>query len=138
MDRRKFMKARKPIQVVIFAMLFSLLSTYQASAISEGGKCSYSEYGNSLAMSNGKIHGGTSGPNTNYAGPLYLCDGGTWIYWKTVQPKSISQGNSSLVDVSPGQLCSSLGKKVSSKNYGKLKCMYVRSGKLQALMWMRA
>jgi hypothetical protein len=138
MDRRKFMKARKPIQVVIFAVLFSLLSTYQASAISEGGKCSLSKYGNSLAMSNGTIHGGTSGPNTNYSGPLYLCDGGTWIYWKTVQPKSTSQGNSSLVDVSPGQLCSSLGKKVSSKNYGKLKCMYVRSGKLQALMWMRA
>jgi hypothetical protein len=138
MDRRKFMKTRKPIQVVIFAMLFSFLSTYQASAISEGGKCSLSKYGNSLAMSNGTIHGGRSGPNTNYSGPLYLCDGGTWIYWKTVQPKSTSQGNSSLVDVSPGQLCSSLGKKVSSKNYGKLKCMYVRSGKLQALMWMRA
>ena len=132
------MKIKKTIQVVIFAMLFSLLSTYQASAISEGGSCNSSKFGNSLVMSNGKIHGGISGTNTNYAGPLYYCDGATWVYWKTVQPKSKSQGNSSLVDVSPGQLCSSLGKKVSSKNYGKLKCMYVRSGKLQALMWMRA
>ena len=132
------MKIKKTIQVVIFAMLFSLLSTYQASAISEGGKCNSSKFGNSLVMSNGKIHGGDFGPNTNYAGPLYHCDGAAWVYWRTAQPKSKSQGNSSLVDVSPGQLCSSLGKKVSSKNYGKLKCMYVRSGKLQALMWMRA
>ena len=138
MDRGIVMKTRKPIQVVIFAMLFSLLSTYQASAISEGGRCDLSKYGNHGVMSNGKIHGGDFGPNTNYAGPIYYCDGAVWVYWRTAQPKSKSKGNSSLVDVSPGQLCSSLGKKVSSKNYGKLKCMYVRSGKLQALMWMRA
>jgi hypothetical protein len=138
MDRRKFMKTRKPIQVVIFAMLFSFLSAYQASAISEGGKCDIKKFGNSGVMSNGKIHGGQVGPNTSYAGPIYYCDGAVWVYWRTAQPKSKSKGNSSLVDVSPGQLCSSLGKKVSSKNYGKLKCMYVRTGRLQALMWMRA
>ena len=66
MDRRKVMKTRKPIQVVIFAMLFSLLSTYQASAISEGGRCDLSKYGNHGVMSNGKIHGGDFGPNTNF------------------------------------------------------------------------
>ena len=132
------MKTRKLTQLLIFATLFSFLSTGQASAISEGGSCNSSKFGNSLVMSNGKIHGGDFGPNTNYAGPIYYCDGAAWVYWRTAQPKSKSQGNSSLVDVSPGQLCSSLGKKVSSKNYGKLKCMYVRSGKLQALMWMRA
>jgi len=132
------MKTSKPIQVIVFAMLFSLLSTYQASAISEGGTCNSIKFGNSGVMSNGKIHGGDFGPNANYAGPIYYCDRGTWVYWRTAQPKSKSQGSSSQVDAWPGQLCSSLGKTVSSKNYGKLKCMYVRTGKLQALMWMRA
>jgi hypothetical protein len=132
------MKMKRLVHTLIFTMLFSLLGVYQASAISEGGSCNSSKFGNSLVMSNGRIHGGLFGPNANYAGPLYLCDGGVWIYWETAKPKSRSQGNSSLVDVSPGQLCTSLGKKVSSKNFGQLKCMYVRVGRVQTLMWMRA
>jgi hypothetical protein len=132
------MRTRKPIQLLIFAILFSVLSTNQAYAISEGGRCNLSKFSNSLVMSNGKIHGGQFGPNVNYAGPLYLCDGGVWIYWKTAEPKLRVQGNSSLADVSPGEGCTSIGKTLSSKNFGKLKCKYVRVGKLQALMWMRA
>ena len=131
------MKSRKPIQLLIFTVLFSFLGTYQAFAITEGGSCNPAKYGNSKVMSNGKPLG-MFGANANYAGPIYICDGARWMYWETIQPKPKSQSNSSLVDVAPGQLCGSLGKKVSSKNYGKLKCMYVRVGKLQTLMWMRA
>ena len=74
------MKTRKLTQLLIFATLFSFLSTGQASAISEGGSCNSSKFGNSLVMSNGKIHGGLFGSNANYAGPLYLCDGAVWIH----------------------------------------------------------
>jgi hypothetical protein len=132
------MNTRKPIQLLIFTVLFSFLGTYQAFAIEAGGICSMTKYDRSMVMSNGKPWGGTSGPNANYAGPIYGCVAGEWMYLETVQPKQKSQSNSSLVNVAPGQLCGSLGKKVSSKNYGKLKCMYVRVGKLQTLMWMRA
>ena len=111
------MKTRKPIQLLIFTILFSFLSTYQAFAISEGGSCNPAKYGNSKVMSNGKPLG-MFGANANYAGPIYICDGARWMYWETIQPKQKSQSNSSLVDVAPGQLCGSLGKKVSSKNYG--------------------
>ena len=132
------MMTRTLTQLLIFATLFSFLSIGQASAISEGGSCNSSKFGNSLVMSNGKIHGGLFGSNANYAGPLYLCDGAVWIYWETAKPKAKSQGNSSLVDVAPGQICTTLGKTVNSKNFGKLKCMYVRVGRIQTLMWMRA
>jgi hypothetical protein len=131
------MKTRKLTRLLIFSILFSFLSIGQASAISEGGSCNSSKFGNSLVMSNGKIHGGLFGSNANYAGPLYLCDGAVWIYWETAKPKSKSKGNSSLVNVAPGEICTAIGKTVNSKNFGKLKCMYVRVGRLQTLMWMR-
>ena len=131
------MKIRNLIQLLILTILFSSVSTYHALAIEAGGSCNSNKYGNSKVMSNGKPLG-MFGANANYAGPIYICDGARWMYWETIQPKQKSQSNSSLVDVAPGQLCGSLGKKVSSKNYGKLKCMYVRVGKLQTLMWMRA
>jgi len=132
------MKNRKPIQILLFTILFSFLGTNQASAISEGGSCNSSKFGNSLVMSNGKIHGGQFGSNANYVGPLYLCDGGVWIYWETAKPKLKSQGNSLLMNVVPGERCTAIGKSVVSKNFGKLKCMYIRVGKLQTLMWMSA
>jgi len=132
------MKNRKPIQILLFTILFSFLGTNQASAISEGGSCNSSKFGNSLVMSNGKIHGGQFGSNANYVGPLYLCDGGVWIYWETAKPKLKSQGNSSLMNVVPGERCTAIGKSVVSKNFGKLKCMYIRVGKLQTLIWMSA
>jgi hypothetical protein len=126
------------MKILLFTILFSFLSTNQASAISEGGSCNSSKFGNSLVMSNGKIHGGQLGSNTNYVGPLYLCDGAVWIYWEMAKPKLKSQGKSSLVNVAPGERCTSIGKTVSSKNFGKLKCIYIRVGKIQTLMWMRA
>ena len=131
------MKSRKPIQLLVFTVLFSFLGTYQAFAITEGGSCNPAKYGNSKVMSNGKPLG-MFNANANYAGPIYICDGAKWMYWETIQPKQKSQSNSSLVDVAPGQFCGSLGKKVSSKNYGKLSCKYVRVGKLRTLMWVRA
>ena len=131
------MKSRKPIQLLVFTVLFSFLGTYQAFAISEGGSCNPAKYGNSKVMSNGKPLG-MFNANANYAGPIYICDGAKWMYWETIQPKQKSQSNSSLVDVAPGQFCGSLGKKVSSMDYGKLSCIYVRVGKLRTLMWMRA
>jgi hypothetical protein len=131
------MQFRNPIQLLILAIIISSVGTYHAFAIDEGGRCEMIKYGNSKVMSNGKPLG-MFDSNANYAGPIYLCSGGTWMYWETVQPKPKSQSKSSLVDVAPGQFCKSLGKKVSSKNFGKLRCMYFRVGKMQTLMWVRA
>ena len=131
------MKIRNLIQLLILTILFSSVSSYHAFAIEAGGSCNSNKYGNSKVMSNGKPLG-MFNANANYAGPIYICDGARWMYWETIQPKQKSQSNSSLVDVAPGQFCGSLGKKVSSMDYGKLSCIYVRVGKLRTLMWMRA
>ena len=131
------MKFKNSLPLLILTILFSSVSTYHALAIEAGGSCNSNKYGNSKVMSNGKPLG-MFGANADYTGPIYICEGAKWLYWETIQPKQKSQSNSSLVDVAPGQFCGSLGKKVSSMDYGKLSCIYVRVGKLRTLMWMRA
>jgi hypothetical protein len=87
-------------------------------------------------MSNGRIHGGIAGSNMSYVGPLYLCDAGTWVWWKNAEPVA-KQNKTTTVNVTPGTMCTALGKVVQSTNYGSLQCRYVRSGRLQVLMWFR-
>lgn len=115
------------------SLLLTIVTGSPSFAISEGGKCNSAKYGNSLAMSNGKIHGGEFGPNKNYAGPLYLCDGGRWVYWRTAEPAA---SKVSKVNVRPGQGCNKLGKIVESTNHGTLVCDIVRAGKVRALVWV--
>lgn len=116
-------------------LLLSAIGMAPVFAISEGGNCSSAKFGNNLVMSNGKIHGGAFGPNKNYEGPLYLCDGGTWVFWKMAEPAN--QSSTKTVNVKPGQACNKLGRVVESTNYGSLACAYVRVGKLRALIWVR-
>lgn len=86
-------------------------------------------------MSNGKIHGGSIGPNKNYSGPLYLCDGGRWVYWRTAEPAAPKVQT---VNVRPGQGCNKFGRVVESTNYGTLVCDIVRAGKIRALVWVQS
>jgi hypothetical protein len=123
-------------RILLLASLILTVGATPALAISEGGACSSSKYGNSLVMSNGKIHGGSLGSNKNYVGPLYLCDGGSWVWWETAQPQP-KQTKQTTVNATPGTACSSIGKIVTSTYYGQLQCRYVRSGRLQLLMWFR-
>lgn len=41
-------------------------------------------------------------------------------------------------NVTPGQICTSLGAMVETENYGSLTCKFVWVGKIRALMWMRS
>jgi hypothetical protein len=116
----------------ITSILFTSLLAFPAYAINEGGKCDSVKFGNSLVMSNGKIHGGSFGSNQNYSGPLYLCDGGRWVYWKMAEPAAVKKQT---VNVRPGQGCNKIGRVVESTNHGTLVCSYVRAGKIRALLW---
>lgn len=120
------------ITLGITSILFTSLLAFPAYAINEGGKCDSVKFGNSLVMSNGKIHGGSFGSNQNYSGPLYLCDGGRWVYWKMAEPAAAKKQT---VNVRPGQGCNKIGRVVESTNHGTLVCSYVRAGKIRALLW---
>lgn len=128
------MKLRQ--KLIFLVALLLVVQTSPAFAISEGGSCNPSKYGNSLVMANGRIHGGSVGSNTSYIGPLYLCDGGKWVWWENATPHE-KQSKTSTINATPGTVCSSIGKIVQSTNYGQLQCRYVRVGKLQVLMWFR-
>lgn len=122
-------------KAILTTLFFSVSSISTSYAIAEGGKCNSAKYGNSLAMSNGKIHGGSMGPNKNYSGPLYLCDGGRWVYWRTAEPAAPKVQT---VNVRPGQGCNKFGRVVESTNYGTLVCDIVRAGKIRALVWVQS
>lgn len=123
-------------RLVIILITILILPASPSFAIVEGGKCNQAKFGNSLAMSNGKIHGGEFGSNRNYSGPLYLCDGGVWLYWKMAEPASSTKVKK--VNVKPGQICNKLGRVVESMNYGTLVCEYMRVGKIRALLWVQS
>jgi hypothetical protein len=113
-------------------LILQVISSTASFALQEGGKCNYAKYGNSLAMSNGAIHGGSFGPNKNYSGALYLCDGGVWVYWKMATPPASPKKT---VNVRSMQACSKLGQQVQSTSEGTLVCRYVMLGRLRALVW---
>jgi hypothetical protein len=128
----------KPQRILIKALLVSSLvitiGITPAQAITEGGKCNGST-DNSLVMKNGKVHGGLFGKNKNYVGPLFLCDGGRWLFWENAKPQAKSSTKKDDPLVKPGFVCSQLGKVVATQAYGKLQCRYFRSGRLQVLRW---
>lgn len=118
----------------IATLLISSIAILPATAITDGGRCNGST-GNSLVMKNGKIHGGVMGKNQNYSGPLYLCDGGRWMFWENAKPQAKPSSKKDNPSVKPGFGCSQLGKVVSTQTYGKLQCKYFRAGRLQTLRW---
>lgn len=131
MNHNKF---RIYISTFLISLLLFATNAVPASAITEGGRCNGST-GNSLVMKNGKKHGGLTGNNRNYVGPLYLCDGGKWIWWTNAAPEKKTPVSKDNPSIKPGFPCTQPGKVVSTNAYGKLQCKYYRVGKVRALMW---
>ena len=126
---------RKLSLTITFTFFLALVGITPSHAITEGANCNSAKFGNSLVMSNGKIHGGLAGPNKNYSGPLYLCMDGVWVYWRMAEPPSSS--SKTTLNVKPGQACNKYGRVVESTNYGSLSCAYVKVGKIRALLWVQ-
>lgn len=123
------------ILMLSIALALQVFGMAPSFALQEGSRCNSSKFGNSLAMSNGKIHGGIAGANKNYSGPLYLCDGGVWVYWRMATPPKASKKQT--VDVRSMQFCSKAGREVQSTTEGTLVCRYVRVGRATTLVWVR-
>jgi hypothetical protein len=122
------------IKALLVSSLVITIGITPAQAITNGGKCNGST-GNSLVMKNGKVHGGQAGNNKNYVGPLFLCDGGRWLFWENAKPQPKPSTKKDDPSVKPGFSCSQLGKVVATQTYGKLQCKYFRAGRLQTLRW---